>query len=520
MGVSTLLAVPDRLSVRVSAGLYTQQDYRWKSHDVSAAPVPGRRAWFRRQVDEHLELTAEELLGEGVVSFERSVFETDSGPALTLHVLSRPHGKSETDGGTRLVTFTLINRRQSDTQAPTNQDCFFQCGFHVGEVDGPACFLSYPERPHDPTDPEELSLRLLHRHRPTFAIGHGCAADWADPAGGRTAQVRTETLPGFEVKPVLPAEIGGLELRMMDLASADPAAAAALCRELSDEYERWIVDRERETDVRTDLPPELRETAALHMDNCRKCLRRMRDGADLIERDPLVALAFRLMNEAMLMQQVHYRISSEEPRGWRTRTSLERPYERPTYDDPGRRWRPFQLAFILMNLRAISDPDSSERDIVDVIWFPTGGGKTEAYLDLSAFSLFLRRLRNPGNAGTTILMRYTLRLLTTQQFQRAASLICACELIRRREAGRLGTEPFSIGLWVGAGGDTQHGGRSRDGAEEAADGAGCQQVRHSQLSLVRCRDGTATDRPGHLLHGIPQTGSPVEGQVRLWRSGL
>ena len=450
MGLSALVAVPDRLSVRVSAGLYTQQDYRWMSHDGSEAPTRGRRAWFRRPVDERLDLTAEDLLGKGAISFERPVFETDGGPALALHVLSRPHGKSAANGGIRLVTFTLINRRQSDTQAPANQDCFFQCGFHVGEPNGPVCFLGYPERPHDPTDQEELSLRLLHRHRPTFAIGHGCAADWTEPTGGRTAQVRTETLPGFEVKPVLPAEIGGLELRMMDLASADPGSAAALCRGLSDEYERWIVDRERETDGRRDLPPELRDTAERHMDNCRECLRRMRDGAELIERDPLVALAFRLMNEAMLMQQVHYRISSEESRTWSTRTSLERPYERPSYGDPERRWRPFQLAFILMNLRAIAEPKSLERDIVDVIWFPTGGGKTEAYLGLSAFSLFLRRLRDPANAGTTILMRYTLRLLTTQQFQRAASLICACELIRRREAGRLGTEPFSIGLWVGA----------------------------------------------------------------------
>ena len=102
-----------------------------------------------------------------------------------------------------------------------------------------------------------------------------------------------------------------------------------------------------------------------------------------------------------------------------------------------------------MNLRAVAEPDCPERRIVDVIWFPTGGGKTEAYLGLSAFCMFLRRLRNPDHAGTSILMRYTLRLLTTQQFQRAASLICACEYIRRGNEDRLGSERFSIGLWVG-----------------------------------------------------------------------
>ena len=127
-------------------------------------------------------------------------------------------------------------------------------------------------------------------------------------------------------------------------------------------------------------------------------------------------------------------------------------------------WRPFQLAFILLNLRGIVTPDSADREIVDLLWFPTGGGKTEAYLGLAAFTMGLRRLRDvtgkrpnaSGDGGVTVLMRYTLRLLTIQQFQRAATLLCACEVLRREGPDRLGQQPFSIGLWVGGGATPNH----------------------------------------------------------------
>jgi hypothetical protein len=92
--------------------------------------------------------------------------------------------------------------------------------------------------------------------------------------------------------------------------------------------------------------------------------------------------------------------------------------------------------------------------IADLLWFPTGGGKTEAYLGLTAYTIGLRRLQGTlagrsGEYGVAVLMRYTLRLLTLQQFQRATALICACEAIRRSEPKKWGNEPFRIGLWVG-----------------------------------------------------------------------
>ena len=444
MGLSVLVDIPDLLQVEVSTAIY-RQDYAEKSDGGRAS----RKRWLRQPVIKTIEFQSAELLADGTTSLEKPVVSEGSDPALVLHVVSRPSNRSHT---ARLVTFTLVNRLQSEKKAPRNADCFFQCEFAVSATNGQGCFLSYPERPNFTGDFEELSLQLLHLHRQTFAVGHGCAAEWADPIEGKMSLVRTEVLPIYEVKPILHTEMEGLDLGMTTLAHGGLEEVVRLCSRLADSYEEWINERERDIANRLDLNAELTATASRHIENCRKCLDRMRYGIELIRQDPKVTSAFRLMNEAMLMQQIHYEISSQRPRSWVNRSGrlkLETSFESPAYDDPLRKWRPFQLAFILMNMKALADPHCEEREIVDVIWFPTGGGKTEAYLGLSAFAMFLRRLQNLDHAGTTIIMRYTLRLLTTQQFQRAASLICACEVIRRRRQSDLGSEPFSIGLWVG-----------------------------------------------------------------------
>ena len=116
-------------------------------------------------------------------------------------------------------------------------------------------------------------------------------------------------------------------------------------------------------------------------------------------------------------------------------------------------WRPFQLGFQLLVIPSLARREHPDREVMDLLWFPTGGGKTEAYLGLIAFLLFYRRLLPGGpsrGAGVAVLMRYTLRLLTIQQFQRAATLISACEKLRRESTDELGKERFSLGLWVGS----------------------------------------------------------------------
>ncbi len=175
----------------------------------------------------------------------------------------------------------------------------------------------------------------------------------------------------------------------------------------------------------------------------------------MIETNPLAEEAFRFANHAMWQQRIHS-IFSRKVR----KKELKVEDGTATLDVPtNRSWRLFQMAFILLNLPSLTDlhhPDRShETDAVaDLLWFATGGGKTEAYLGLTAYILALRRLQGEvagrrGDQGIAVFMRYTLRLLTLQQFQRATALICACESIRRANLGKWGDTPFRLGLWVG-----------------------------------------------------------------------
>ena len=437
MGVTALVEIPpDSLVVDVSAGIYGKEK------------IQGSEVWRRQPVRRSIIIERDEFLEEKTRVFGKTVLEEKKTPVLIVHVTSRPHPG---DGEQRLITFTLVNRRIGDSHVPANEDCFFQCGFRVSSPGGKACFLGYPKRSGDREDLEDTSLRLLYSHKHTFAAGHGCAPEWDESDDGRATVIQTAVLPGYEMSPVLPKEIEGLGLRMRDFAFGEPELGQSLCLELADEYGNWIEEKEREI-AGSSMPLSMKEAAEGNMERCRECLRRMREGIEFLDREQDVAVAFRLMNKAMLMQHEHYEIFSNRTREWKEndgKLELEGSFVRPVYHESDRAWRPFQLAFILMNLKAVADPDCDERSIVDVIWFPTGGGKTEAYLGLSAYAMFLRRLNDSSDAGTAILMRYTLRLLTTQQFQRAASLLCACEFIRREETDLLGEKRFSIGLWVG-----------------------------------------------------------------------
>lgn len=455
MGLTALVRLPRRLKVTARAALYEKkavpglgrQDKagNWLPHHYRKAisPPPVEIDCAQLAPAKHFTLTVDLPTGSPDLK-------------LAFHIYSRPYARATEPTRDRIVTFTLINQTIMSGSRPKDNECFFQCEFKVEDADGDACFMEYPEREGMENDEEEQSLRLLYRHHKTFAVGHGCAAAWPGTDSPAVREIRTDTLPTYEIEPILPREISGLELSMRLLSDKESPDALRKCRLLADDYLGWIKHQE-DIVAAADFPREHRTAAVRHLELCRTCHQRIMDGIQLLAGDGDTRLAFAWMNQAMLEQQLHYDLASNHRRGWVSNAgalSLESAYIPPNPDHPPQgkgMWRPFQLAFILMNLRAMSQRDSSERAIADLIWFPTGGGKTEAYLGLTAFTIFRRRLLNPKDTGTTVLMRYTLRLLTTQQFQRAASLICACEMTRRRNESRLGTDRISIGLWVGQG---------------------------------------------------------------------
>ncbi|NOK01000.1 MULTISPECIES: helicase-related protein [Myxococcus] len=426
----------------------------------------GRTWWVRNPVAGGTSFTAEQLIanaGRGVPG-KRHV-TSSAGPELCVETLCRPFVGAGSDSRLFLVTVCLINRKLVDG-AP-DEACLFQSAFTVTlrSDSGPSALIApYPQAPAELMDEEEQEIAMLYRDAQTFAVGHGCAAEWSATStqASRVEWVRAECLPTFEAPSVTPdiqRQDGSLlQVRMAPLAGLEPGDDGfSSLEEVVELYGRWIATQEEAAKLLNGHQP----AAARHLALCKDAHRRMKGGLAYLRRNKLALKAFQLANYAMLLQQartasrqVRRREYDKKEKRWKLSSPIE-PVLLPEPSASRGRWRPFQIAFLLMSLESTSEFGPSERKMVELIWFPTGGGKTEAYLGLTAFAIFLRRLRavDKGHAsedaGVHVLMRYTLRLLTSQQFQRATALLCAMEYLRRKDPGHLGKRHFAIGIWVG-----------------------------------------------------------------------
>jgi hypothetical protein len=416
IGASVLVpAAAKRLSLCVRWG-----DYRRKPESAED--------WERKPREEKVEVDLTKATDK---PREEKVPNSDG---LVIAYLSRPVGLlavgSDVPAGARTVSIFVVNRRAEAPDDTRDEAFAFQVNL---EISGDTEFLRRPDlRGLSSDDWDEKVADLQYRDEGEYSVGHNVATEAVRDDGVCCKVVRTCWVPDAEVEKVEPATIPGVEISMDALAVLkDGEDAKNKLGPLVLEYRKWI---QTEADKVPKAPAKRYETGQELVTRAKVAASRIESGIELLATQDCLE-AFRIANKCMA-----------EAARRRMGVMQGKPPE-----DVKPQWRPFQLAFILMNLRAIAEPESDDRDVVDLLFFPTGGGKTEAYLGLAAFTLVLRRLRNPGitSAALSVLMRYTLRLLTFEQLSRAATLICALELERQQDAVKLGDWPFEIGLWVG-----------------------------------------------------------------------
>ena len=465
-----------------------------------ATPAAGRRRfspWARRPRNETILIDLAEVAGPRGKPVGRSIPRSGG---LELVAIARPTRPPVAEGHVDALSVSVfvVNRRAPEEDDDIQDAAFaFQVELTV-EADRPLV----PR--HDPSgldsdDWDERLADLHYRDVAEYAVGHNVAAR-ADVEDGACRRVHAEWMPLAAVDRIDPAPIEDVVFSMEALGElADGAAARCALGPLVQAYRGWI-DAQRA--CAATLGGQRREVAHELARRAARAADRIESGIDLLANTDELE-AFRLANRAMAAAA-------------RRREARDRKVDPADARPPV--WRPFQLAYVLMSLRGVADPLHDDRETVDLLFFPTGGGKTEAYLGLAAFTLVLRRLRDPDpvHRGLSVLMRYTLRLLTLDQLGRAAATICALELERERAKGRLGSWPFEIALWVGRGATPNRMGAKGSRDDKTARARTLRYARDTAkeppLPLDQC-PWCGTKFGKHSFHLYPDADNPSELRV-------
>lgn len=361
--------------------------------------------------------------------------------------------KMQLDNGYKMVSVYLHNNDKSDGDEKEYAKVMFQVEMLIADdLMSPIFVPEYLCRK------VELEDEYYYKGRPVYARGRGCAATWEKKVEEINATaIKSSFIPDYEI-PSVSAQIDDMpEHAFSMLQMGSPKKKSEVIqnlRTLTEMYGSWITDALTNDEAMHD--DKFKATGQTIIDKCNDANRRMNAGIDLIENNDKVYQAFVFMNQAMYLQRSITAFSKDYGNGipCSLRDYMTDMPEKGRKKDHSE-WRPFQIAFVLLNLYGIMDGESPERNIVDLLYFPTGGGKTEAYLGLIAFTIAYRRLTASDetdyekDGGVTVFLRYTLRLLTTQQRDRLMRLIVAMEQLREKNEKLYGKERISIGFWVG-----------------------------------------------------------------------
>lgn len=443
--------VPE-IEVEASWGRYTRADSETETNPETGKPL---RVWKRIPSGGVKRIP----LVEGLIA----PFVMDPN---VPEVMIKGAVRATNDKGDRLVSLFLVNNQ---IKPETSQDVawVFQPEIAARGVERQPVFHRRPvlesKDDDDPETRERIALEMVYRKRVEFAVGHGISVH-ATPAPDnleKAIEIRTVVVPDYELpvtetpgteqedRPVLRDLAAAGTFDMSKLAEADRPQLLADLRKLTSDYAGWIRDQ------RDRIPTEFSNYTTIateSMERCEIILQRLEEGIATLENDDKALEAFRFANRAMAKQRVRSMYSLLRRRGQDVALAdLDKP--------ANRSWRPFQLAFVLLSIPALANPEHPDRTeplmaAADLLWFPTGGGKTEAYLGVAAFTMAIRRRHCSlggldASRGLAVIMRYTLRLLTIQQFQRASTLLCSMETLRQENPETWGKTPFTLGLWVG-----------------------------------------------------------------------
>lgn len=419
-------------------------DVTWGDYEKSADTIVDKEG-KERNVNTYSRIPQKATVEVNLNSFAKSKeYPLDIDSNIVLHI-----SKIALKTGYSLVTAYVINRRKNPDSDIAGM--MFQVFLRAYSANGDSIFCA-----------EHICRELLaadefyFAQRPIFGRGRGCAATWKADNNGRASAIESTFIPEYEF-PGVSAALKGFDqfyfsMRSLSVAKKKDDIIGRL-NVLADAYAEWIQNT-LVNDSKMQDPMFKSEIGNEIVSKCQEALRRIRAGIQLLIDDATAFDAFCFMNRAMILQRNIMNFSKKHGSGVECSfTDFVDPRE--PKNNFG--WRPFQIAFILMNLNGIVNPMHEDREIVDLLYFPTGGGKTEAYLGLMAFVIANRRLRAchddeyNRDGGVTAILRYTLRLLTTQQRDRITKMVIAAEMIRDREPEKYGQEPIGIGFWVGGG---------------------------------------------------------------------
>jgi hypothetical protein len=433
------------------------------------------------------------------------------GGALFLEAHARPYTLDQADGTQRrlmALTVMVVNRRDGTRRRFADVTYAFQVRLEVHAAAG-----LYPRANvtgYASSDPDAALADLHYRDVAEYAVGCNTSAGWIPDDDGVVRAAHTDFLPTAEVERVEPNEnIAGVPFgmeKLAALAAGDPDALRDGLSQLPAQYEAWIKTQQSQIAGIAGLPRQ--QTAQRLIDGARQARGRIEQGIALLHGDRYARLAFQAMNEAIA------RAARQRGAGQGGDPAAQ----------PAPRWRPFQLAFILLNLAGLQDRLHPDREVVDLLFFPTGGGKTEAYLGLAAWTIAHRRITNGGKlgAGVAVLMRYTLRLLTLDQLARASGVVCALELMRGEPAWQedgkplLGDWPIEIGLWVGTAASPNRLGKTGDGRQDTAVARVRRFRKHGREAPapIKACPWCATDFERESFACVPSDSAPRNMEIR------